>query len=66
MIRNMIHNIIRQLTYNPPATLHMLFTFLFFVFAILTVSTETNLWNLFASLTAVCFFLTTYFYLKEY
>ena len=61
----MIRRLISQLTYNPPATLHILFTFLFFVFTILMINTETNLWYLYAALGAVSGGLSLYFYLKE-
>ena len=36
----MIRKIIYQLTYNPPATLHVLFSLLVFVFAILTTTAD--------------------------
>ena len=61
----MIRKIIYQLTYNPPATLHVLFSLLVFVFAILlTTTTETK--TLFVGLFCVSFFLAIYFYLKGY
>lgn len=36
----MIRKIIYQLTYNPPATLHVLFSLFVFVFAILTTTAD--------------------------
>ena len=62
----MIRRIISQLTYNPSATLQVLFTFLFFIFTILMILTETSLWYLFAALGAISGALGAYFYLKEY